>query len=388
MTYLPLSGVRVLEWARDRPGPLTARKLADMGADVVKVLDVSRREIDALTAGHALTGGTRVSPVLDRNKRSIFLDFTDQSDRATLMALTESADVIVEGTRPGAFTARTGVDFHGLRRAKPSIVICSVSGFGQTGPLANLAAHGTNMDALAGVLPLEQANGHWAYSETCNLTWTIELGMLHAVGAILAALYSARATGEGAWIDLSCWDAAIEANRRSLTLALNDDPPQDTRRMGPHASVYDAKDGRPVVLSAIIRKFWDRLCEALERPDLADRWRESFSGDETLRPELQAIFATRTAAEWNDFFLEHDIAGSNTLTKDELLGHPHFEGRGMVARSASGDQRLIADAIRWMDDGSRPGYGFEPTHAPGADTEAVLTQWLGATAPGASRPGA
>jgi len=60
----------------------------------------------------------------------------------------------------------------------------------------------------------------------------------------------------------------------------------------------------------------------------------------------------------------------------------------MVARSASGDQRLIADAIRWMDDGSRPGYGFEPTHAPGADTEAVLTQWLGATAPGASRPGA
>jgi alpha-methylacyl-CoA racemase len=203
---------------------MTGRKLADMGADVVKLLDFSRVKSDKRTARHALVGGTRLSPVLDRNKRNIYLDFEDEQDRATIHRLCDVADVIVEGSRPGAFTARTGVDFHELRARRPEVVIASVSGFGQTGPLASLAAQGTNLEALPGILPLEQVDGHWDYAESANCTFTIELGMLHAVSGILAALYSVQVSGGGAWVDASCWDGGIEVNRRSLSIALAGEP--------------------------------------------------------------------------------------------------------------------------------------------------------------------
>jgi crotonobetainyl-CoA:carnitine CoA-transferase CaiB-like acyl-CoA transferase len=87
---------------------------------------------------------------------------------------------------------------------------------------------------------------------------------------------------------------------------------------------------------------------------------------------------TRAAAEWNDFFVANNIAASSMLRREELLDHPHFAGREMLAKSDGGEQQLIADAVRWMDDGNRPGHGFRPVGEPGADTEAAMREWLGA----------
>lgn len=379
MAHLPLSGVRVLDLSRLIPGALTTRKLSDLGADVVKVEQPGRgdylRTIPPLVDGEGV-----MNRVLNRGKRSVAVDLRTPEGRATFESLAAVADVVVEVSRPGRLE-ELGVDFAGLRRRRPELVVCSVTGFGRTGPLASLPSHGMNIDALAGCLAVERGGDGPRLSSAVFTSLAAELGALNAALAITAAVGWARATGEGAWIDASCWDAAVEANRLNLAYqrATGEFMPP-VSEFGPLYDVYETSDGEVLLFCAIERKFWEAFCRDVGREDLVDTWegQDVSFGPQILRKELEAIFARDTAAEWSRRFLEHGIPGSWVVDPAHLHEMDHFTARDFIGPSSDGSAiPEVGDAIRWLEPAGRAGLGAAAAPGLGANTDAVLAEWLG-----------
>ena len=383
MAYAPLSGVRVLEWARDAPGPHAGRKLADLGAEVVRLAEVAKQPRSSAPSEYA----AQWWPVLDRNKLSVALDFSCAEDLERLGRLVNAADVIIEGARPGAFTAKTGIDFRELRSRRPESVICSVSGFGQTGPWARRAAHGLNLESLSGCFYPERRDGRWTVGPSANLVTAVELAPVNAALAITAAVMHSRATGEGVWIDISCHDAAVEAYRHRLSAHLSGRAPFDVSKIGPRYDVFDARDGRPVFFTAADPHFWTNFCRGVGREDLIERGKDPLAAatraegeaeqeQHALRAELEQIFMTASAAEWDQRFQDWNSCGSSiAMSLQDLVDQEHFQARGLVMQVGDAAYQL-ADPIRWVDDDSRPGQNPRFPASIGADTNDVLGRWL------------
>lgn len=379
MSYQPLAGVRVLDLTRLLPGAIAARKLAFLGADVVKVEEPDRGDYLRTIPPMYDNDDSFMHKLLNRGKRSIALDLKSESDRRTFDALAQEADAILEVSRPGRFR-ELGIDFARMRQARPELVVCSVTGFGQTGPLASLASHGMNMDCLAGSAPFERdGEDGWSLGRSVFASIAVELGGVNAALATTAAILHARATGEGTWIDASCWDAAVEANRLAIAHKLaTGTNVVAVADLGPLYAVYQCRDGGLVLLCAIEHKFWSRFCDGVSRPDLTERWRGNgevdFGLDAALSAELRAIFVEDDAEVWQRRFHDWDIPGSRLLSIDEVLEHPHFEARQMVA--CDDDFPSVLDPVRWAD-GTRPGTDARPARPLGADTNDIMAEWLG-----------
>lgn len=380
LTYLPLEGVRVLDLAKLIPGDLATRRLADLGAEVVKCEPPGRG--DYLRYIGAPPGG--VSPLflaLNRNKKSIAVDLDSPEGRELFGRLADVADVIVEVSIPGRLL-RQGIDLAALRRKRPELVICSITGFGQTGPLAPLPSHGMSMDALCGVAPIVDGPDGPQLDLSLGVSLASEFGAVNAALAILAALFAARHTGQGAWIDVSCWDAGAELHRSSMMAAAQDG--SQRKPLGDIAalySVYVCADDRPVLFCAIERKFFKAFCDAVDRRDLlemAHRQNQAvdFGASQELRSELEKVFRREPAPVWMDRFVEWGVPGSLVHSGSDLLEYDHTVARGLIEPNWIGTMPNILDPIRWMDDGSRPGANATVPGDIGADQEEVLAGWL------------
>jgi crotonobetainyl-CoA:carnitine CoA-transferase CaiB-like acyl-CoA transferase len=212
----------------------------------------------------------------------------------------------------------------------------------------------------------------------------VELGGLNAAVAILAAVLQARTTGQGSWIEVSCWDAAVEATRLRLAhLAATGDDLFDVRELGPLDDVYTAGDGKLVLFGALERKFWERFCAGVGRPDLVGRWTAGaavqFEDDAELRGELDAIFARHPAAEWIERFVDWEVPGAEILSPAEVLGHPHFGARHLIDDAVGDDDPVpaILDPVVCAETGVRPGTGAAPSPALGEHTDEIMKTWLG-----------
>ncbi len=296
MAYLPLQGVRVLDLGILIPPALAGNKLVALGADVVKVEQPGRG--DRIRAVPPLADDGRSSQHMgyDWGKRSIALDVRDEADRTLVFRLADAADVILENQLAGAWQ-RLGIDFADMRVRRPELIVCSLTGFGQTGPLSDLPSHGLNMDALADSVIVEWRDGepHLGWTFT---SWGNELGAANAAMAICAALANVRAGGEGAWIDLSCWDALVEAHRTDIIVTTKTGVTENAheRVHGPLYDTYLSSDGKAVLLGALERKFWVNFCNGIGRPDLMN----AHSGadidmgwdNQSLREVLRPVFAS------------------------------------------------------------------------------------------------
>lgn len=388
MPYEPLRGTKVLDLTRMIPGAMCTKKLADLGAEVVKVEQPGRgdylRRIPPFFEGQNVT-----FLALNRNKRSIELDITTEDGLATFHALAEQADVVVEVSHPGRFKAM-GIDFEAMRAARPELVVCSISGFGQDGPFAPLPSHGLNVDALSGLAPVVRGeDGRFRFEFQVRTTFAGEAAATSAALAITAALLDVHRGGEGAWIDASCWDAGAEFHRSGMMQQaagverFTDEEFNDNSLY----AIYAAQDDRPVLFAALERKFWERFCAGVGREDLVDRWSGGAGGEVDfgsieLRDVLDEVFASAPAAEWQRRFVEWDVPGSMLLSGDDLLDHEHTDARGLVARGWHGSLPLVHDPIRWVEDGSRPGAGATFPPAIGEHTDEVLRSWLGEASAG------
>ncbi|MEB3070287.1 CaiB/BaiF CoA transferase family protein [[Mycobacterium] vasticus] len=378
----PLADIRVLDLSRLIPGALASRKLADLGADVVKVEQPGRG--DYLRQVRPIIGGASVwHHLLNRGKRSIALDLLSASGLEQFNRLVAKADVLIESARPGRWK-QLGLDLDAVRRRHPALVVCSISGFGQTGPWRDLPSHGKNMDALAGVMPIVD-DGQSAPRMSLGLYASLgsEAAGLNAAFAILAAVHGARSSGTGAWLDISCWDSAVEMNRAAMAIqAATGASFEQQRGEAPLYALYRTSDDGLVLFAAIEFKFFERFCVGIGRPDLLTEWRsdgELDFGDDGLRNTLEPIFAERTASQWQQHFLDWDVTGCQVMDPRRLLGEPHLAERGLLIDGEPGLPPTVLDPVRFADSGERVGTGRRPAPELGADEAVVLHEWLETT---------
>jgi crotonobetainyl-CoA:carnitine CoA-transferase CaiB-like acyl-CoA transferase len=375
-----LDGLRVVEVALLAPNML-GMHLADLGADVVKVEDLDRGDYTR-AVGFARAGGLSMLHLRwNRGKRSVAIDLRTPQGADVFTDLVRVSEVVIEGQRPGAL-ARRGLSFDALRAVNPAVVLCSLSGFGQTGPYRDLATHGVAYDAFAGLAPPARTEDGFPTIPRGSIDVGTQAGALYAAMAMLAAVLRARATGHGAHLDVAQADAAVAWQAGRLDLVLN-----DVQREGGdlHESVryqyYDTSDGRVVLFQASEQHFFERFCRAVGREDLLDRRAdaqvgEHAAGDLALRRQLAAIFATRTQAEWVQLFRDADVAGGPVHDVRSLLTDPQFMARTALVEhdhADAGRLRMVGTPVHTGE----PPVAPRPAPARGQDTDAALRDLLG-----------
>jgi crotonobetainyl-CoA:carnitine CoA-transferase CaiB-like acyl-CoA transferase len=370
---LPLSGIRILDLTRLLPGPFATLVLADLGADVVRVEDPAGG--DWLRSLPPVEGEQAPAfHALNRNKRSLALDLRAPAGAAAFRRLARRADAVIESFRPGVMD-RLGVGFEALRAENPRIVLCSISGYGQDGPYAARAGHDLDYCATAGVLA---ANG----TPERPLPLGVQVadvagGSWPAAAGLLAALLRARATGEGAHVDVSMTEGALAMLALPLGIASGRGSP--ITRGGELLTggaacygTYRTKDGRFVALGALEPKFFGGFCAAVGRPELAERQLDGNGAGP--RAELEAVFAGRTFAEWAAFAAEHDVCLAPVLEGDEPREDPQLRARGAFLEVPTPYERRPMPGVRTPIRIRGEPVPLRPAPRLGEQSEAVLAE--------------
>lgn len=328
-----LAGLTVLDLGQLHPGPYTAMLLGQLGASVIKV--------EKPQGDTARQLGAQTFAKYNRGKQSISLDFKREDHRDILLRLVERSDVLVEGFRPGVL-ARLGLDYARLARANPRLVMCSISGFGQTGPYAQRPGHDVNYLALS---------GYWAVPSQVRdvmgrprLRLSDYCAAMHAALAILAAVHDARETGVGQHLDVSIHDTLTAWMAPGLD-AMNGPAGADVEQLShvmPDNDVFETADGRHLALGILEEAFWRNLCDALAPlcPELAQQRYQTRAGrlqdKRALNDRLRAMFASRSLADWEAVLHGRDIPWAPVLRHDEVFDDPHVQHRAVTSLSATG----------------------------------------------------
>ena len=338
----PLDGLTVIDLTRLLPGPMATMHLADLGAEVIKIEDPGAGDY-ARVMGAMGEGMSHFFALVNRNKKSLVLDLKQADDRAVLLALVDAADILVEGFRPGVM-ARLGLDYATLAARNPRLVYCSITGYGQHGPYAQRAGHDINYLGYAGVL--DQTGVACGPPALCNLQIADLLGgTLTPLVGVLAAVIDARARGRGRHVDVAMTDAVLAHAIFPMVQVLAEGEPrprgEDMLTGGiPCYGVYETRDGRYMAVGALEEKFWQRVCDTLDRADLK-AFRLSTGADGAwAREQLTAIFRGRSMSEWTALFDAVDCCVTPVLRLHESLGDPQLQARGMVIEV--GGQRQFA----------------------------------------------
>jgi alpha-methylacyl-CoA racemase len=373
----PLDGVRVIDLTRLLPGAFGTLLLADLGAEVVKVEDP--RGGDPARTMPPLAGGVSVYfTLLNRNKKSVTLDLRSPRARPVLDALLAEADVLIESFRPQT-SRRLGVDAAALRSRHPRLIHASLTGFGQTGPYVERAAHDINYEALSGILTATRPPDR---PPEVPRTLIGDIGAaMHGAAGILAALYARERTGRGAAVDVAIHEAALAwllfPAACDLVAGGRDDP-RHLPIYGRDAcyNVYRAADGRYLALGALEPKFWRAFCERIGRPDLVPQQDAQGDAQAAAVDEVRRLIASKPRDEWLDLFAGVDVCLSPVNSVEEALADPQLAARGIVART--GGTSYIATPIAVAADptarGWREALARTPIPAPalGAHTDAEL----------------
>jgi len=323
-----LQGLRVLDLSRLLPGPFLTMILADMGADVVKVEDPNlgdyMRAVPPVKGG---VGGRYLA--VNRGKRSMVLDLKQAAGRDALLAMVEKADVVVESFRPGVM-AKLGLSYEVLAARNPKIVMCSISGYGQTGPYSHRAGHDLDYIALAGVLAMTgpaHAGPQMPGVQIADLAG----GALWSATAILGALVGRHRTGKGAHLDISMTEGALALVTPELgNLDCGARPTRGVEMLNGGLAcygVYRTKDERYLAVGALEPKFWLALNAAIGRPPVAAELIGSPADQARIRGELADIFMQQTAAEWHAVLAPHDCCVEIVTELEELPTHPLHAAR-------------------------------------------------------------
>ena len=316
MSGLPLAGLKVVDFSMFVPGPFASAILADLGAEVIKV------EMPRGDPGRAYVPVQFATE--NRNKRSSALDLKHEESPAIVERLVRHCDIVIEGFRPGV-ARRLKIDFETLRKAKPDLIYCSISGYGQTGPWRERPGHDVNYVAAAGALAFP---GQWLQPPARSSLPLADMGggAFSAI-SILAALRE----GKGAYLDISLFESAFfwAAMRHGL------DPQVDPRaHIFPVNDVFETADGRRLTLGILEEHFWTNFVKLA--PELDD---ERFSSDElrrrngdALSRQLVQIMKSRTAAEWLRLCDEHDVPVDLCVTPGEAAHHAQLLERQAVER--------------------------------------------------------
>ena len=359
MVQMPLSGIRVLDLTRLLPGAFCTMLLADMGADVVKVEEPGGGDYMRWTPP-LVDGQGVLFNALNRNKRSLTLNLKSNAGRDLLLRLVDHADVLVEGNRPGVMN-RLGLGWPVLHARNQRLVMCSITGYGQDGPMASRAGHDINYVATAGLLGLNGSKGGPPLPLAAQVA-DIGGGGLQPAVAILGALVGVQRGGDGRWLDVSMTDGAVSWMALGLAQMSAGEPVSrgDHRLGGRYACyrVYACKGGGYYSVGALEPKFWTALCSAIGKPDLVDLQFATGEDGALAHGAMEAVFMAKTRAEWEGELAGLEVCCEPVLDLDEVASNPQVIARGLVMSGPGGLE--VRPAVHMRDDWRRhdaPGLG-------------------------------
>lgn len=337
-----LKGVRVLDCTRLIPGPFATHLLAEMGAEVLKIEQPEvgdyARELEP-----RVDGTWTVFRSLNRNKRSISLDLKHPKGREIFLKLVETSDVVIESFRPGVMD-KLDLGFDVCKCYNPNLIYASLTGWGQTGPYAQLAGHDINYLSIAGLIGLSTTStGEPAILGTQIADF---VGGYHGAMTILAALYErTQRPFHSIYLDIAMLDAvlAMELIPVLNTLSGRRIKPRDDLLLGKYVcyNLYETSDGRYVSLGCSEKKFWERFCHAIDRQEWSELQLSEANG-EGIHGVLKEIFKSKTMLEWAEIGEFSDCCLFPVLDSEEVLKHPQVKSRNMLV----GDSKGLSVGVR------------------------------------------
>ena len=331
-----LEGVRVLDLTRALAGPFCTLMLGDYGADVIKI-ELPGAGDDTRHWGPPFIGEESAYFLsINRNKRSLTLNFKEEQAREIFLKLVAQSDVVVENFTPGVM-GRLGLEYETVKQANPNIIYCSISGFGQDGPYQSRPAYDQIMQGISGLMSITGELGGEPQKVGVAVT-DIGSGMWAAF-AVMSALHHRNQHGEGQYIDISMLDAQIAwLTYQAAYYFAYDRPPQRLGAAHPTLVPYQAfmcQDGKYLNVAVGSERLWDRFCQAVKREDLKDRPEFATNGVRvenraTLVPLLQEYFLTRAADDWVADLQQHNVPAGPINDLADVFSDPQVLHREML----------------------------------------------------------
>ena len=369
----PLSGVKVLDFSTLLPGPMAGLILAEAGADVVKI----ERPGSGEEMRHYVPrwGSESLNfALLNRGKKSLAIDLKDPEAVNRLKPLIEEADVLIEQFRPGVM-ARLGLDYEAVSAINPGIVYCSITGYGATGPKADVAGHDLNYIGDTGLLALSMGPDA-APTIPPALIADLAGGTYPAVVNILLALLKRHQTGRGSRLDIAMTDNMFMLSYWALGQGvLEADWPENGKALltggSPRYQIYPTRDGQHVAVAALEQKFWERFCELIE---LEAPLRTDADNPAATLAGVAELIAAGDAATWRSTFEGEDCCCSVVQSLEEAFADPHFRARGLFDHKIENEGGDTLPAIAVPVVPAFRGNAEEPRGAPalGSDNKALI----------------
>lgn len=384
MKHAPLTGVRVLDASRVLAGPFCGQMLGDLGAEVIKI---ERPGAGDETRGWGppfddITGLSAYFLSCNRNKKAITLDLSRTDGITVFHELARRSDIVLENFR-AASADKLGVSPQKLLEQNQRLIVCSISGFGRTGPWSDLPGYDFAIQALSGLMsitgPVDGPPSKVGVAVTDVLTG------LYAGVAVLACLHAREKSGHGYAIDLALLDCAaasqVNVLQAYLTSGIMPARQGNTHlQIVPYQAFATADDW--LILAVGNDGQWQRFCQAAERADLARDVRfttnqERVTHRKTLVPMIEDLMKSRTCAAWQELLVAADVPHAPVLDYLQLFGLEQMSARGMkvTVRDVAGKEIDLVGAPFHIDGASLPTPSMPPRL--GQDTEDVLRQWLG-----------
>ena len=366
--WAPLKGVRIVDFSAQLPGPLATSVFADLGADVIKV------EPPGGEYGRSIPGG--MFRRVNRGKASLVLNLKAPCSSRVVSRLVETADIVVESFRPGV-AARLGIDYTSLSAIKPDLIYCSLSGYGQTGPWAKRPGHDLAYLAEAGAMSLP---GAWNNRPRRSGLATGDLaGAMVAAISLVAALRDRDRNGNGCYLDLSLYEAAVYFTATRTSFDVDE---VSRSHLIPTNDIFLTSDEKALALTIVEDHFWTAFVEEIKtiEPELAAPELKTAAGrlreGDRIHALLAQMFRQLTAREWLSRLEDKDVPIALCLTPFEAGRTEQLEARRLLAKGDAGE--LFCGFPAMLFDGSRAGSTTSSAPAPGADQEQILAE-LGLT---------
>lgn len=350
----------MLDLAGMGPASMAAGMLGDMGAEVIKVSSPPGASDKGVGAGIDFIEGVDAPAYLDslRNKKNIGINLKAEAGKDLFLRLARTTDVVIESFRPGVVD-RLGVGYDALSKTNPRLILCSVSGYGQSGPYRDLPGHDANYAAMSGVLGLV------GYSEdeppvlVENILADITAAVLQTVIGVLGAICARERTGRGQHVDISMTDGAMfslsSVPEVAAYLLGGTVPRRGEALFGgaqPCYAVYQTSDGKHLSIGALEPHFWRKLCRAIDREDLIPSQYAPDPKRQEVFSELRRIFRTRPRDEWFELLTGADVPVGKVLGVDEAFSAENTAARQMIVEvdhPRYGKTKQIGFPIKFSD---------------------------------------
>lgn len=369
----PLEGLLVLDFTRLLPGPFATQLLANLGADVIKIEDPALGDY-MRTVPPTIQGVSYPYLMVNRGKKSLAVDLKRKEGREILYKLVPKADILVEQFRPGVMK-KLGVDYPALAKRNPRLIYCSFSGYGQTGPAKDMPGHDITFEAHAGILGV--SGDHERNPAIPGVPMADLASGYNAAMSILVALRTRDRTGKGEFIDVSIFDTAVSLMVLNVAryLATGEEPVAGEALLTgrfPFYRLYPCSDGGWLAVAVVESKFWNRMCELVDAPELSDAQFTDEREKSRVVKALEARFRTKTQAEWEALFAAENLPIVGVKSVADVVRDPQVKARGLlpvVDVPGLWKMQVLAHPVKHSVSTSRT-----PVRAPdkGEDTDEIL----------------